>query len=381
MILKTPETLVMLGGEGCMAQLIQKHLPYRWHNIDIKSLQNRRNVRRAILSQVHSVSHEVGSGLRAIVLMNLPASVYREALRMPGHRAVSRNILGISGCGQSNTLFLHHSSVHAIPAKVLDAVSGPALGMHLMYGPHVRDLSRQTAVVTVSSQKQSHHLYKMAQRWVVDSLKSMGHGQVICISPEIHDQIMANIQFLTHSFFLIAADIVRRSVGTPVYQADIIPKLVKDVMGMSQRILSGDIHVYQGIALDNPSNAMLFKGWKSQLGSVREITLLETIMRLIRITRETSEMHFAEHGIDRRVQRIIRTPVSRVREGLFQTLNEMPIVDGNSSCLSAINASLSAYEIALGSPHAYAQWFQALQRFFPDRADNDSDKIICAYGL
>lgn len=368
-------------GEGRMAHLIQKHLPYRWHNIDLKRLQSRRYVRRAVFGQVHPTHNGLGNGVRAIVLMNLPAHVYREALSTPGHRAALRHILGISGCGQSNTLFLHHSSVHVPPAKVLDAVSGPALGIHLMYGPQVRDLSRQTAVVTVSGRKKSHHLYQMAQQWVVDSLKYMGHGQVIYLSPEIHDQIMANIQFLTHSFFLLAADIVRRSVGTPVYHADIIPQFVRDIMEMSQRILSGDIHVYQGIALDNPSNAGLFKQWKSQLGSARDETLLEMIMQLIRITRGTSEMHFAKHEIGRREQRLIRTPVSRVRDGLFQAVNKMPIVGGRASCLSAINASLSAYETALGSPHAYAQWFQVLQRFFPDRADSDSDKIICAYGL
>lgn len=375
-----PDKFVLLGGDGRMAHLIQEHLPYSWKNIDLNHFHDRRYVRRAVLAQVHPASHGVGAGIRATVLLNLPAHAYREALSTPGHRSALRNLLGISGCGQRHTLFIHHSSVHVPPSAVLDAVSGPSMGIHLMYGPQVRDLSRQTAVITVSEKKKKHHLYEIAHQWVFEALKLMGHGQIVVLSPASHDAIMANIQFLTHSFFLLAADVVRRSINSTSYNIEAVPKIISDILEISQRILSSDVHVYRGIAIENPANEALYKKWNKGLRSAAGSSLVEIFQKIMQCTRDISESHFMEHGISLKNQRLIRTPVSRVRDGIFDSIDDLSNADGSTQDVSALHASLAAYEKALGGDHAYAEWFGELQRFFADRFNNRSDEIIRTYG-
>jgi prephenate dehydrogenase len=374
--------ILILGDEGRMVQCIVPYFTGSVIGLDLKRFGDRRLVRRALKGHIHPMKTTPGSGLKGVVVVNLPPETYYEAYETPGSRARLQNLLGIAGAGQAQTGIVYTASVLTPPARGLEAISGLVLGLHQLHGPQVRDFSQQTALVAVTPEKRKHHLYREVRQWLDELLNNAGYGNITELEPERHDQLMANVQFLAHSAFLVAAGIAKTAGPGETYHAESYPAFFRDVLEISQRILTLKPEIYCGIALGNPVNKVLFALWQRALTGASQRTPVEAMWQLLRRTRDVAEEDFSQSNIGRRTRKVVRTPVSAVREAL---LNALPDFAGEMHQYRAgpiggyLDRALDEYRHALTNASAYLRYFRELQGFFPDRDAEQSSRVIQQY--
>ena len=123
------------------------------------------------------------------------------------------------------------------------------------------------------------------------------------MSPIEHDLLMADLQFLSHSMFLILADCYTSLPTLPIHP------LLSAVKNAANRILRGQAHVYGGIARNNPANEKFFKQWYERINTIPATDVVTLTMKIVRVTEEVSATFGKNHGS-------VSTPISRMRKQL-----------------------------------------------------------------
>jgi len=142
-------------------------------------------------------------------------------------------------------LLCDFTSLKVEPVKAMLESKADVIGLHPMFGPTVRSISRQTIILCPAR----------AGKERVAALVALFEAQgAVCTiaTPEEHDRIVAVVQGLTHFVTLCMADTVRRlgvdirttqAFTSPVYQIEL------SLMG---RLLSQDPALYADILEGNP---------------------------------------------------------------------------------------------------------------------------------
>ena len=349
----------VVGGQGKIGEFIVPFLPTPEVAVfDLKEIRGdkwpvtrlARNITRANIVGDNFLDGERDK-IRQIVVLAVPEILFAAANRLPyGRRAKLHELLGTSGAGRSQTLVLFVNSVHQHAANILEKFSGPTVGVHLLFrpGPDLV-MSQQTAVITVTDKKRSHHFWKQAEDITRTVLTRIGIGNIVTMSPIAHDQLMADVQFLSHSLFLLLADSYSRLPCLPPHP------LISAVQNSAQRILRGQPHVYAGIARDNPANGQLFAQWCGRLRTIIASDIITVTRKVIAATEDVSAVFGYCLG---RNLLSVSTPISRARKQLTAMISE-PFIEIDKPLLD-ITPSLETYAMGLQSEQSYGAFFNTL---------------------
>jgi len=347
-----------------MARLLIPFLPDPITIIDIntfeesgatKYLPSDRAVRRLAASQLKSVSNAKDklNGIGSLCVLSIPNDVYAQAESVPGRNQLT-HLLGVSGRGYRNTLFIHQTSVHTLPSKVLEPISGVVLGIHLLHGPNITDFSKQTAIITDSNKKTVHDKYLDGYELLNYILRTqMGYGHVFRMGPERHDKIMANIQFLTHSMLLILGDaLLSRGYKISPDNFHELPASIYILLGRMSRQPS---HVYKGIATGNQFNFLVSDKIQG-LAKINGNTELDWLCDAVRRFGDIRDELFKETNMSRREKDKICTPMSIVRDGIIEYARSR----GSSTTHAQVNieTNVNRYLSALSS--GYDRYFTSV---------------------
>lgn len=333
-----------------MAQMITPHLPRPLTLVDPIDFQEQHTAQLwRMLRRYASTALRCGytSGDRRkqqalidnLCLISIPAAVYEHTLAMPKGSRLS-NLLGISARGYSNTLFVHQTSVHSTPAAVLESASGVSLGLHLLHGPMATDAVNQTAIITASEKQKCHDRFKPAESVLKNLLQNMGYlpGRIFVMSPERHDRIMSNIQFLTHSMVLILNSALSSMGSEGEHACSGQSKAAHTLRKMALRMGSQPSHVYQGIARGNAYNQHVINRLKQINTTDKDHWLSEAIHQFGKIRDEL------EADMTTKERMWITTPMSRWRDELIEEVRKTPQEPDSSkvNLPGAINSYLTA---------------------------------------
>ena len=295
---------------------------------------------------------ENGERIRQVVIMAVPETVFaRVASDSHGKRSRLFDLLGVSGAGCSQTMIVFLNSVHQNAAAIFDGFSGPTFGLHLMFrpGPDLK-MSEQSAVITVSDTKRSHHFRREGESVLRNMITKIGIGNVVTMSSIEHDWLMADIQFLSHSLYLTLADFIENQSKLPSHN------LVQQIRTTIARILKGKPHVYSGIAQNNPFNRKVLRQWRARMSGIKCYGILRQIADAFDATEEVAAT-IAEN-VNIRSRSSVSTPISRARRCLAE--NEF---DFSSDLVGGdIHVSVERYYQSLQSEHAYNAFFNRLAR-------------------
>ena len=168
-----------------------------------------------------------------IVIVSVPI---RETVRVIGE---------IAPLMRPGQLLCDFTSLKVKPVAAMLASKADVIGLHPMFGPTVKSISRQTIIVCPARADEAR----------VAALVGIFEKQgAICTiaTPEEHDRIVAVVQGLTHFVTLCMADTVRRlgvdlrkteAFESPVYQIE---------LSLVGRLLSQDPALYADILQQNP---------------------------------------------------------------------------------------------------------------------------------
>ena len=370
---------LIIGHHGKMPELFQQYFPNAT-GVDLKSFEEKntsgnlyleRYVRRLVSSKLKSISRKArkASDGCSICVVSVPNTVYQKAGASPGEGKLA-NLLGISSRGYNSTIFVHQTSTHLLPSKILEQTSGVAVGLHLLHGASVKNFAQQTAILTFTKNKRKHHNFKLACEILNNILREqMGYRQVFHMSPERHDSIMSNIQFLTHSMYLIVSDILisnNYSITRENYLS--VPSAMLVLLG---RMTKQPLHVYRGIASlhSNKFNGIVIKQLEklTQMNSFPEKSLANVISKFSDIR----DHMIAATEMSTKEQRRITTPVSRCRDGIIKKIKhpDEPNInidqkDYISAYINAVNGNYDNYFRRISC--AVKQKLMVLEDFEPD---------------
>jgi len=142
-------------------------------------------------------------------------------------------------------LLCDFTSLKVKPVEAMLRSEADVIGLHPMFGPTVKSISRQTIIVCPARADEAR----------VAALAGIFEAQgAVCTiaTPEEHDRIVAVVQGLTHFVTLCMADTVRRlgvdlrtteAFESPVYQIE---------LSLVGRLLSQDPALYADILQQNP---------------------------------------------------------------------------------------------------------------------------------
>ncbi|MFA6226426.1 MAG: prephenate dehydrogenase/arogenate dehydrogenase family protein [Methanoregula sp.] len=160
-------------------------------------------------------------------------------------RETVRVISEITPLMKPGQILCDFTSLKVRPVEAMLKSKADAIGLHPMFGPTVKSISRQTIIVCPARADEAR----------VAALVAVFEAQgAICTiaTPEEHDRIVAVVQGLTHFATLCMADTMRRlgvdlrkagQFESPVYQIE---------LSLVGRLLSQDPALYADILQQNP---------------------------------------------------------------------------------------------------------------------------------
>lgn len=346
---------IIIGGDGKMAKLLLPYLPNPVTIIDKKRLDEIRSSRflpddRAIRRQTSSALSETTratsskNNFGSLCIISVPNEVYDLAAQAPGKSKVS-NLLGVSGRGYRDTLFVHQTSSHSTPAEILDDVSGVVMGVHMLHGPMVQDFSKETVVLTATERMRRHNKYKAACDYLSSFYRLLGYRRIYSMTPARHDTLMSDIQFLSHSMLLVVGDAILSSGYTisPENYHD-LPSSILVLLG---RMGKQSSHVYEGIATGNRYTTTVLERLNEYARHDIDPSQ-DWVCGSIGLFKAIRDDVAKEIGLTPSERMNICTPMSRVRDGIMSySLSEHRNHTGIPALRGSMDRYISRYLAAL----------------------------------
>jgi chorismate mutase/prephenate dehydrogenase len=148
---------------------------------------------------------------------------------------------------------------------MMNAHSGPVIGLHPLFGPSTSTLDKQIVVAVYGR-------YEPACRWVADQFSAWGSIVVIADADE-HDEMMAIVQALRHfatfafGHFLSEKriDLFRTlEFSSPIYRLE---------LGMVGRLFAQDPGLYSEIIFASPKRKALLRQYAESIN--KNLTMIE----------------------------------------------------------------------------------------------------------
>lgn len=232
--------VVIIGGQGKVGQFFLKMLVLSGYEVRILDKNDWLNA-QTILTDVGMVLISVPIHLVSDVISKLP--------RLP-----------------HDCIVVDLSSVKRVPLKIiLDAHSGPVLGLHLMFSPDHGSMVKQVVIYCEGR-------YPEAYQWLLEQIKLWGAKLYRCSSVE-HDQYMSIVQGLCHFVtFVMGYHLFKENIdlkkllifSPPIFRLEMI------TVG---RLFAQNPQLYADIIMGPKSNVLLIKRYYKRLGKM--LMLLE----------------------------------------------------------------------------------------------------------
>ncbi len=142
------------------------------------------------------------------------------------------------------------TSIKAGPLKaMLEAHSGPVVGLHPMFGPTTHALDKQIVVVTEGRDPDSC-------KWVVEQLADWG-AVIVAANAEEHDEMMDMVQGLRHFATFTFGQFLCRSKVNLARTLEFSSPIYRLEMGMVGRLFAQDPELYADIIFSTPERRKL----------------------------------------------------------------------------------------------------------------------------
>jgi chorismate mutase / prephenate dehydrogenase len=175
-------------------------------------------------------------------------------------------IAALKGRLDNETILCDLTSIKQAPlAAMLDAHSGPVVGLHPMFGPDVSSLAKQLIVVCEGRQPQAY-------QWLLDQCALWG-AQLKPSSAPTHDDAMALVQAMRHfTSFVYGTHLMAENAdlqqllafSSPIYRLE---------LAMVGRLFAQDGALYADIILSSPNALAMFRRYMQRFDEA--IALLE----------------------------------------------------------------------------------------------------------
>ncbi len=175
-------------------------------------------------------------------------------------------IAALKGRLDDETILCDLTSIKQAPlAAMLDAHSGPVVGLHPMFGPDVSSLAKQLIVVCEGRQPQAY-------QWLLDQCALWG-AQLKPSSAPTHDDAMALVQAMRHfTSFVYGTHLMAENAdlqqllafSSPIYRLE---------LAMVGRLFAQDGALYADIILSSPNALAMFRRYMQRFDEA--IALLE----------------------------------------------------------------------------------------------------------
>ncbi len=216
---KEPKHILIVGGDGGMGSLYRKvadqsgHITYsidkgNWYELD-----------------------EIAPKLD-LAIVTVPINITVDVIQRLASKLHEKTILADFTSNKSEPL-----------RAMLDAHTGPVVGLHPMHGPDVPNLSKQLIVFCEGRGKEKAN-------WLKEQCELWGM-QVIEADPDNHDHVMNLVQGLRHFVALLHGSFMKQfeldpnemlEYSSPVYRAELM---------MTGRIFAQDAELYADIVFSN----------------------------------------------------------------------------------------------------------------------------------
>lgn len=285
--------------------------------------------------------------------------------------SVQSSVFDILWNSNSSILWIHNLHKDPLIDKSDDSISS-------IQRQFRNELSKQTVLIV---SKGENHLWWMCdlgkhKKWWNDFFKFVWYWNVISdISPDDHDKLMASVQFLTSSMFLVWWLILKH------YWLSInkeISPVTFSIQEIVKRILTQSHLTYQSIGKENKYNAEVFKIWNEKVRLLNWKNIEDLMENLVKATKETVDLLIDNSFLDRKFSNIIHTPLSKVRNRLLR-FSSWTSKNFQNKWQFSINMSeiIEKYKIVLNNPELlYKNMFDDLRQYFPDFNNNLSNSVI-----
>ena len=232
--------VVIVGGGGQMGQLFEKMLTLSGYQVRILEQQD--------WPQAQTLCADAG-----MVIVSVPVHLTE---------AIIRKLPALP----EDCVLVDLTSVKNVPLQaMLEAHSGPVLGLHPMFGPDSGSLAKQVVVYCDGRMPEAY-------QWFLEQIQVWG-ARLHRISAVEHDQNMAFIQALRHfATFAYGLHLAEENVqleqllalSSPIYRLE---------LAMVGRLFAQDPQLYADIIMSSPGNLALIKRYYQRFGEA--IGLLE----------------------------------------------------------------------------------------------------------
>ncbi|WP_024549738.1 bifunctional chorismate mutase/prephenate dehydrogenase [Siccibacter turicensis] len=232
--------VVIVGGGGQMGRLFEKMLTLSGYQVRI--------LEKADWDNAPALLQDAG-----MVIVSVPIHVTEE-------------VIAALPPLPSDCILVDLASVKSGPLQaMLNAHSGPVLGLHPMFGPDSGSLAKQVVVYCDGREPQAY-------QWLLEQIQVWG-ARLHRISAVEHDQNMAFIQALRHfATFAYGLHLAEENVqleqllalSSPIYRLE---------LAMVGRLFAQDPQLYADIIMSSGDNLALIKRYYTRFGEA--IALLE----------------------------------------------------------------------------------------------------------
>jgi prephenate dehydrogenase len=184
-------------------------------------------------------------------------------------RSTSEVIGSISPLLSESQLICDLTSLKVFPVRDMLRSRAEVIGLHPMFGPSVKSLTRQTIIVTPARCREE----------TLEALKAvfLREGAVITTTtPEVHDRMMAVVQGLTHFVTLSIAETMRKSGVKPKETIPFMSPVYQIETGLVGRLLSQDPELYADMLRMNPYVPAVIQACRNAVNDVSKAVASDT---------------------------------------------------------------------------------------------------------
>lgn len=214
-----PKEILYVGGEGGMGRLYRQFTEQSGHNAY--------SIDKGNWYQLEELAPRLD-----MVIVTVPINITTDIIRRLASRLEKKTILADFTSNKTEPL-----------AAMLEAHSGPVIGLHPMHGPDVPNLSKQLMVVCNGREPESAEWFKkQCTLWGMRMMEA---------EPSKHDYVMHLVQGLRHFVALLHGSFMKEFDLNPAEMLDYSSPIYRAELMMTGRIFAQDAELYADIVFAN----------------------------------------------------------------------------------------------------------------------------------
>lgn len=227
--------IVVIGGRGQLGQIFVQWFELSGYRVHVIDVHNQAELNSVVVDS-------------ALVLVSVPI-------------AVTADVIAALPTLPSDCILADLTSVKAQPlSAMLEAHSGPVIGLHPMFGPNISTMAKQLVVMTEGRDTS-------ASNWLQQQFKTWGL-RIEWLSAKEHDQAMSLVQVMRHiTTFAYGVHLMEeaanlqqlQSLSSPIYRLELT---------MVGRLFAQSPTLYADIILADPENFAMIRRYLARFAAL-----------------------------------------------------------------------------------------------------------------